>query len=657
MLIEAAFAEDEARPDGYVPGRHEQQDNAPGVEREEYRAAGTEPEEEPKGNRLRRWQARLNSFADAMFTQAAALNEEQEKAERYIPGTDEETPLEAAPRRRRKRRRRKTQKPEDIAPGVLARNFYGELPFMSQRILILLLLSVVNGYLAIAGDTALPLPPVLRTHPAILVGMELWLLGWAVVYSLDVLKNGLESIRKHAITLNSVGAVGAILTVVDALTYLLFHRSGPAPYCAPATLVLFGLLWGTYDRRQADYIACRQAGFSAEACRITKDELLWNARDTFTKEAGDSSGFGSQIRTPDGSAQLQSRVAPAILIASVLFAVLASFGQGHPSRFLWALSVILIAASPMSSLLCYAQPWLKLTIRLDKAGAAAAGWPGVDAAGGEAGVLLNDTDLFPQGTVELNGLKVYGGIPLEKLIGCAASVLRASGSGLDSLFDDLVRSQGGYYRRVDDLCYYEGGVSGKIRGEQVLVGSADFMALMDVPLPKDLRVNQAAFCAIDGALRGIFALNYRKTANARTSVHMLLRDHLIPVMAPRDFNVVPGMVRQKLRVPVERLEYPPVDRRLELTEPGQGHSEELIALLKRDTVEAYAETIVGCRRMRSAVRTSSILTVAAALIGLLLGFYLTASAAYYALSPANLMAFLLIWLVPTLLLSGNVNRY
>ena len=152
---------------------------------------------------------------------------------------------------------------------------------------------------------------------------------------------------------------------------------------------------------------------------------------------------------------MQARVAPIVLLAAFLLAFLASVGRGRPEQLLWCLSAILIASSPLSALLCYGQPWLRLTRRLEKSGAAVAGWPGVKASAGDAGVLITDLDLYPTGTVQFNGIKVYGDISLEKLVGCAASLIRVSGSGLTDLFDGLVRTQGGFYRRVDDFQCYE----------------------------------------------------------------------------------------------------------------------------------------------------------------------------------------------------------
>lgn len=99
-------------------------------------------------------------------------------------------------------------------------------------------------------------------------------------------------------------------------------------------------------------------------------------------------------------------------------------------------------------------------------------------------VLLTDTDLFPPGYVELNGFKVLGGFPMERVVAYTATLIRDSGSGLTRLFHDYLRSLGGLMRTAERLCCYEGGgLSANIRGDQVLVGSAAFMNLMEISLP------------------------------------------------------------------------------------------------------------------------------------------------------------------------------
>ena len=299
-----------------------------------------------------------------------------------------------------------------------------------------------------------------------------------------------------------------------------------------------------------------------------------------------------------------------------------------------------------------------LSARLAKSGAALAGWEGVVNTTGTSNILLTDADLFPPGAVSLNGVKVYGDFSVEKVVANTATVLRDGGSGLEKVFQDLLRAQGGTYRRGEDFTAYEGGgFSETIRGQQVLVGSAAFMTLMEVALPPGLNVKNAAFCAIDGDLAGIFALNYHLPGAVPQALDALIRNHIAPVLATRDFNLIPSMLRQRFKLPVERMEFPPVERRRELSETDQEHSDTLAAVLCREGVGPYSEAVVGGRRLRSAVRLSAVLTCFGSLAGALLAFYLTFVAAYASLTPANLTIFLVMWLVPTLLISGWVNQY
>ncbi len=196
-----------------------------------------------------------------------------------------------------------------------------------------------------------------------------------------------------------------------------------------------------------------------------------------------------------------------------------------------------------------------------------------------------------------------------------------------------------------------------IRDELVLVGSAPFMILMEVPLPPGLNVKNAVFCAIDGELQGIFALNYHLNPAVPYALDSLIHNKITPVLCTRDFNLVPSMLRQRFKLPVDKLEFPPVERRRELSAPDQEHSDALAAILCREGVGPYAEAVVGARRLRTAVRLSAVLACLDSTVGALLGFYLTFLAAYASLTTMNLLVFLLAWLVPAPLIAGWVDRY
>ena len=604
----------------------------------------------PIAEKLNRLVRKADDYAAHMFEEEGKEHDEQvRRAEAYIPGTDEEE--EPEPRRERRPRRQPPPAP-DLPAGDLARRYSKGLKSLSVRGTLVLLLFFPALYLSV---DLLPYPDLLTPQ------LRVWLLaatqGLAMLLGLDVLFRGLARLFWLEFGMDTMLVFASAATLADALTlFQLDAREGEMPYCAAIVLGIALLLKGTARKRRGQRLACRTAASAAHPYLVTLDEGKWNGREAYAKWSGEPIGFGRQMQASDGAERIFRRVVPLLLVACGLLSVVSSIGQGAPERLLWCLSATLTASTSLSGALCFALPWLPLCRRLSQSGAAIAGWDGVTATGG-SGILLTDTDFFPPGCVALNGIKVFGDFPVDKVVANTASLIKESGCGLDKIFHDLLRSQGCVYRRVSQFYSYEGGLSAVVRDQQVLVGSSAFMHLMEIPLPPGLNVKNAVFCAIDGELAGIFALSYTLHGTLEPSLNSLIRNRISPVMATRDFNLIPAMLRQRFKLPVDKMEFPPAERRIELSDEDQEHSDILTAVLCREGVAPYSEAVVGAARLRRAVRISAVLACLGAVAGLLLAFYLTFVASYSSLSAGNLLVFLIMWLVPTPLISGMVNKY
>ena len=598
---------------------------------------------------------KADQFADHMFEEEGAeAAKAVRRAERLIPGVDEEAP--ASPVRERKPRKRLPPAP-DLPPAELAKRYSKGLNGLRLRCFLVFLLIPATVYLTAAPDLLWPLPEQLAGNAGLqcyaLAGLQVL----AMLLGIDEFLGGLIRSFQHRVGMELVISLGNVAVLADALTIptLAAQRQ---PFCAAAVLGLWCVMYGSLQERRGQRLSCRTAASASEPYLVTRDEGKWNNRDTYAKWSGPLNGFGSQIQSSDGARRIYRIMVPLLLLAGVLFALISSVGHRRPEDFLWCLASILTAAGSLSATLCFGLPWRKISARLSKSGAALAGWQGVTNTTGSSNLLLTDIDLFPIGSVSLNGVKIFGDFPIEKVVAVTATVIRDSGSGLDKVFHDLLRSQGAVYRRGEDLTAFEGGgLSEIIRNQQVLVGSAAFMVLMDIALPPGLKVKNAVFCDIDGELAGILALNYHLPGSVAPAIDSLIQNRVTPVLATRDFNLIPSMLRQRFKLPAEKLEFPPVHRRRELSEPEQEHSETLAAVLCREGLGPYAEAVVGGRRLRTAVRQSAVLSCLGSVIGVLLAFYLTYVAAYNSLTPLNLTLFLFMWLVPTPLIAGWVDRY
>lgn len=600
---------------------------------------------------------KADHYADHMYDQAEP-DEETLLAEKYIPGVDKEETPEEEPVRRRARRPVKV--PPDTPAADLAVRYLHGLKGRGRRVgfaFVLSLLMIVLS-LDLSGGLPFQLP---FTLPGDLYQLQCWTLAGGLfiagALAYDILWLGLKGLVFLRPGAETLMLFGWVFTLADALTAGLFEQRLNCLPCAVVTA--FGLtfhLWGYQAHKKGDRLTAKAAAQARTPYVVTLDENKWSGRPAYTKWSGSSIGFGSQMQMPDAGERVYRIAGPLLLLACFLCGVMASVGQGVPGRFLWASSAIFTATSSWSALLAYGLPYKKLATRLNRVGAALAGWLGVSHSQ-QGGIIMTDGDLFPPGSVKVAQVKVFGGVPTEKAVAYTATLLRVLNSGLTRPFHDLLRTQGAFYREVSGVRPHEGGMSGIIRNQEVLVGTASFMHLMKVPMPQGLNVKNAVFCSISGQLAGMFLLEYKMSSEVNPALSALMRADVNPILATRDFNLIPALLGQKFRLPVDKMEFPPVERRLELSRTDQEHDDIPIALLCREGLSAYSDAVVGARRLRSAVRLSLLFAVLGALVGLALTFYLTAVGGYATLTPMVFLVFMALWLVPEILIANWVNQF
>ncbi len=602
---------------------------------------------------------KADDYADHMFEEDEAIDKKEvRRLERLIPGTDREEVDDSPPPRQWRFPRLPEPILPDTPPQELARKYGRRLKWMRVRVLLTFFLTLLS-----LCQTALPLlglawqPPL--DQPQVQYWLCVCLLGAGILLSADILLIGIGRAFRLRFGMDTMAALACGFTLADAAQ---LARAGESAGRMPYTLVclagLFCLLHGSYHKRCALRLSCRTAASSATPYRVTLDPRKWSERDAYAKWSGSEADFGSQIQADDGAQRIFRRFCPLLFLGDIALALTVSVSGEHPERLLWALSALFSATAAFGGALAYGRAFHKTARRLTPIGAALAGWPGVAVSRRGACVLLTDGDLFPPGYVELNGFKVMPDYPAERVVAYTATLIRDSGSGLAQLFHDQLRSMGGLLRRSGQLtCHEGGGLSSTIRGDEVLVGSAAFMKLMKVRLPQGLNVKNAVFCAIDGKLAGIFALSYALPDTVFPALDALMLEKVEPVLATRDFNLIPSMLQQRFKLAADKMAFPGVERRRELSDPEQVHDGVLTALLCREGLLPFAESITAARRLRWAARLGAVLCCAGSLLGMLLAAYLTSVGAYTSLSPLNLLIYMLTWLLPVWFLSGWVHRF
>ena len=299
-------------------------------------------------------------------------------------------------------------------------------------------------------------------------GVLLACLVIVAVLARQVFAKAFGALLRKRCTSELLAVISAAVMAADCAARLLLpERSDTACYAPVACFALVFAMWGGARESRGMWDTFRMAA--------TDDEppyLVTETEKGACKQAGSVPGFYTTALREDTAAVWQNALMPVVLVASIVFAGLSSLGQGRGDDFLLNWSAILGAGTTFALPLCWGMPFSRLARHFHKAGCAVAGWCGAEKISRRRAMILTDGDLFPPGTIQLNGVKVFGE-DLPRVSSYAASMARAADCGLQRLFDGLLRGENGTYQRVDDFSFYEeGGYSGTIHGESVLMGTA-----------------------------------------------------------------------------------------------------------------------------------------------------------------------------------------
>ena len=550
------------------------------------------------------------------------------------------------------RKKRAQEQPEHtFASPEAAYAFYAAASGTRLRLLVSTLLCLGSVLLLVLSTPLIT--GAFSDHAAVFSAAMLGLLLLQAVCSYDVCLSGVIALLRFRFDQYSMLFLALCAVVADAFFAV---AEGRTPFCTVAGILLLLALWGRdllYDARRR---SLRAISNMDEPVAAIREEKAWHGYDCIFRAPGDAEQFAVQLEMPDAGSRIMRVWAPVMTAVTLALSVLTSLRTGE--HFLWAWSAMLLASFPAGILIAYAKPFSALARRLYRAGAAIAGWQGARILSGEAGLIVEDADLFPPQNVTQGGMKLYGSRPAPMVIGYANAVVQTAGSGLVPLFEQMMHDQNGRRYTVDTFRRYEGGGLGAtIRGDVVLMGSIAFMKLMRVRVPEGTRLKQAVYLSVNGELTAVFALNYAPAESVRAGLSAVLRaGSLVPVLATRDFMITPQFLKLRYKIPPEHIEFPIVEERARLSSQEIPRTGPQGALMARSSFASFAGSVVSARTLRGAAIIAMIVALAGSMLGTALMFFLTFLGSSFSASCWNLFLYTVLWLIPGLLTALLAGR-
>lgn len=462
------------------------------------------------------------------------------------------------------------------------------------------------------------------------------------------LVEGLADLFRGRFSLNTLLIFSFLLCTADGIMCLQALR---VPCCASFTLqVVLSLFDAIHTRRvEMGQMDILRKATNLTAVRPAAETLDGN--QVLLRDEGEVEDFMDTYSKRSVPEKIRSWYAVFALLASLGVGAAAYMLHGIPTA-LQVAAVTLLAAMPASFFICLSRPADILQKRFYKLGTVICGWKGTAAVKGRHMFPVEHSDLFPAGTVKMNGVKFFGNREPDEVIAYGAALIFADKNGLAPLFDQVLESRNCLHLSAQNLEFYNGGVTGEVRGEQVMVGSLSFLQEMGVEIPEGMRVSQAVCIAVDGVLSGLFAVTYEKSRIAQNGLHALCYYRKIrPIISDGDFILTPDFLKAKFSIKPKRITFADKDMRTALAELKPNREVPAAVLTTQPELISLAYGISGARALRTASFLGLAIHIAGGLLGIAIMLTLTLLGEIDLLTPLNVVLYQLVWSLPGILLT------
>ena len=539
---------------------------------------------------------------------------------------------------------------EDLGPEVTAKAasaYYGSfIKPMRLRLRLSLLLLVFMAWLSLG----LPVTGLLKNYRVaglFCLGLQLCIM----LLCLDVVTNGVMSAFRRRPGAETLAVLSCLLTSIDAvLTGVTDFAGAHMPLCLISSLSLVGISMANLFSCRGLRKALRVPAIGLNAYAVSGETGLNKGQITLLKSLRSSKGFVRRAEEAAPDEELYRKISVPMMILALFFTLIIAIVKKNYTDLAFILSAVFCPAVPISALLCFALPFFTGSVRIFSSGAGIAGWSGLCDIGQSKNLIVTDRDLFPEGTVKLESVRIFADAKPERIISYAGSMLTASGCGVASCFNDLMEKNGCSIRKIENFeTLPGGGMKGIIDSSVILCGSSDLMQLMNVRVPFRLVDRTSVLLAVDGILYGIFNMKYTADPKVRKALVNLMRSNRHPIFALRDFNATPEMLRGCFDVATDGYDFPPYVERFKMSEAMPSEDSKVAAVVCREGLRPLTHMADTGRSMYVTIRLNMLLTVLCALLGMLIAFIRLVGVG--SIGVGFLFWYMILWLIPVLILS------
>lgn len=503
----------------------------------------------------------------------------------------------------------------------------------------------------------------------------------AIGFCAKSLLNGLRALVEFRANSDSAAAVACTAVLIQTVCAL-FSSSSLATgqvhlYAGIAAGILFLNSLGklTMIRRihsNFRFVASREQKYTVRifddyntSLKLAGSSVVSQPAIAYQQKAGFLKRFLQISYEPDPAETASQMLAPVGLVASLLLCVVALVITKDASLAITALAASCCVCVAVTNMLAVNLPVSRLSHRLRRAGAMVSGYEAIKRMSAVNAVLVDSADLFPRGTVVLNGVKPFTEEGLEEAVLRAGALMQALGGPLCGVFEQVLSEHEGELPEVEKGRFEAGnGVAGTVDGSEILIGSRALLTSHGIEAPDQALESryatgsrQVLYVAADGVLCAMFILTYNADRKKKAELAELELNGVSLLVRSSDANLTPQFIGRLFGIDASAVNVigAETDSACDRLVTGQtGRADAYVATKGR--VESMMSVVSACIDEKKNISFIVAMQNAAVVIGFVLVAFLTFIAGVSQISSFALFVYELFWIVAAVILPRFKNK-
>ena len=555
--------------------------------------------------------------------------------EEYVPDDDMLTPQEQKPQIDDYN----DEKDAEAIGTEIATNFQT----VFARTIVLLVTTVLSIILALVGQCTSLFSDAIKNGWLWFAIFSFMIFAVSVIASRMPIMNGLMPLRRFKGNSDTAVSIASIAVAIQSVTAIFVpdtYVNGTMYIYVP--LAVTALFFNSIGKllmiiRTHNNFAYLRKPFPKYAGKIFTDvnnaekmvsELpSHRAIIGYTKRAKFMSNFLQLSYAPDPSEELAAFVAPFTTVLSIVCGV--AYGI-MTQDFISGVSSFALTACmsvPMICLVAVNIPLRRLCKDALHSGAMITSYETVKQFSDTNAIMIDSSQLYPKGSVTLDGMKAFKQSKLNDAILSGAAIMNVVNGTMIHAFENIVQCSKDMLPRVDNVIYEDGkGLVGWVRGQRVLIGNRELLQAHNIT-PPDISVekryretgSEITYISVSGELIAMFVLSYKTDRNIARELKNLEQNGVSFVVRTVDANITKEKIAERFGL---------YHRCITVLPTGLGNICREAMFTTDDTARAYlvtrgklssfAKAVAGCIKIKSNVTISKILQYVAIVLGLII---------------------------------------